>query len=109
MRMVYHSIPFEVLMNERYRDFMKNFGENVQHVIDCDQTNDEIISRTKGYLLTSRHKVVCPSLIPIATPKLIPYGQINKEKLEEFYRGFKVINSLMGAQHDLMPLVMKGK
>lgn len=54
MKIVYHSISFDVLMNEQYRDFMKNFGENVQHVIDCDQTNDEIISRTKGYILSSR-------------------------------------------------------
>lgn len=35
-------------------------------MIDCHETNDEVIARAKSYVLSTRHKIVCPSLIPLS-------------------------------------------
>lgn len=104
MHLIYHSIPFEVLMNPKYREFMTQFGENVNHVIDCEQANDEIIAKTKAYALTSRHKLVCPSLIPVSTPNLRMYGEENKAQIDEFLNGLKHLNAKMGLLYNLYPL-----
>eukprot|EP00347_Sterkiella_histriomuscorum_P018145 403346620 len=108
MHLIYHSIPFEVLMNQNYRNFMAQFGSNIQHVIDCESCNDEIIAKTKGYALTSRHQAVCPSLIPISQPKLRKLAKENKEKLDEFLDGMKYINSQMGLVYNLYPSNSQG-
>ena len=52
MHLIYHSIPLKVLMDERYREFMRNFGANVKHIIDCHETNEEVIARFKSQLLS---------------------------------------------------------
>lgn len=52
MHLVYHSIPLKVLMDERYREFMRNFGANVKHIIDCHETNEEVVARFKSQLLS---------------------------------------------------------
>lgn len=52
IKAVYHSIPLSVLVNERYRDFMRSFGPQVEHIIDCKEANNEVIGRNKGYSLS---------------------------------------------------------
>lgn len=49
---VYHVIPLKVLINERYREFMMRFGANVRHIIDCKETNEEVIAKFKSQQLT---------------------------------------------------------
>lgn len=66
MHLIYHSIPLKVLLNDKYRDFMMKFGPNVRHIIDCHETNEEVIARFKSQQLSQRHKLVCPSLIPLS-------------------------------------------
>ena len=65
MALIYHSVPLACLLNDKYRRFMLKFGSNVKHIIDCHETNDEVISKTKGHTLTQRHSKVCPHLIPL--------------------------------------------
>ena len=48
MHLIYHSIPLPVLLDPRYKEFMLRFGPNVQHVIDCHETNEEVIARFKS-------------------------------------------------------------
>ena len=51
---IYHSIPFKVLLNEKYREFMMLFGPKVNHIIDCQETNEEVIGRVKGFNMAHR-------------------------------------------------------
>jgi hypothetical protein len=63
---MYHSVPLSVIMNDHYKQFMKMFGPNVKHVIDCIESNNEVIARGKGYQHYMRLKLVCPHFLPIS-------------------------------------------
>jgi hypothetical protein len=66
MALIYHSVPLAVILNPKYRDFMYRFGKNTKHIIDCHEANEEVIARFKSQQLSSRHALVCPSLIPMS-------------------------------------------
>jgi hypothetical protein len=66
MGLIYHSVPLKVALDYKYKQFMLNFGANVKHILDCQESNDEVMSRVKGYQLTNRHKQVCPHMIPLS-------------------------------------------
>ena len=49
IHLIYHSVPLAVILNENYKRFMYQFGLNVKHVIDCYESNDEVLGKVKGY------------------------------------------------------------
>jgi ribonuclease Z len=55
MSVMYHSIPLNCLLNENYKQFMMSFGPKVKHIIDCHETNDEVMNRAKSYNINKRH------------------------------------------------------
>jgi hypothetical protein len=83
---------------------MYQFGSNVKHIIDCHETNDEIIGRTKAYALSSRHKTICPSLIPLSGHALKYYEQDTKDTLDKYLADFKYLNAKVGMAYNLFPV-----
>jgi hypothetical protein len=73
VNLIYHSVPLKVLLNQQYKDFMFKFGPNVRHIIDCHETNEEVIAKFKSTQLTQRHSMVCPALIPLSPLALTNY------------------------------------
>lgn len=70
---MYHSVPLKVVLDPRYREFMRSFGPASQHILDCHEANDEVIARFKSQQLTSKHQLVCPALIPLSDVALKSY------------------------------------
>jgi hypothetical protein len=104
MHLIYHSVPLKVLLNPRYRDFMYGFGPNVKHVIDCHETNEEVIARFKSQQLSGRHALVCPTLIPMSPVALKNYQKETAEQLSDWLRDIQYINSRVGLSYNLYPL-----
>lgn len=85
MHLIYHSVPLKVLLDPRYKDFMMRFGANVRHVIDCHETNEEVIARFKSQQLSSRHSIVCPSLIPLSPVAVRNYEKETSEQMKNWF------------------------
>lgn len=63
----YHSVPYEVIMDERYTKFMiDNFGNSVKHILDCPESNLPCLAKSKAAHFTERIKMICPRLFPMA-------------------------------------------
>lgn len=105
---MYHSVPLKVVLNAQYKQFMLSFGANVKHVLDCQESNEEVISRTKGFTLSERHKVVCPEMIPMSPIAVTNYEKQNKELLEKHFNGMDYVNSKLGLVYNLFPLSGSG-
>lgn len=103
MHLIYHSIPLKVLLNERYKEFMLRFGGNVRHIIDCHETNEEVIARFKSQQLTQRHSKVCPSLIPLSPVALRNYELETSEQLKSWLSDIQYFNSRVGLAYNIFP------
>ena len=64
---IYHSIPKEVMMDDRYLALLNQFGPNVKHILDCPESNIPVLSKSKANFFTDRIKMVCPLLFPTAS------------------------------------------
>ncbi len=80
---MYHSVPLNCLLNDNYKQFMMSFGPKVKHIIDCHETNDEVMARARSYNLHKRHSQVCPGLIPLSPVELKAYAKENQELLQQ--------------------------
>ncbi|CDW79345.1 zinc phosphodiesterase elac [Stylonychia lemnae] len=104
IHLIYHSVAFEVLMNKDYRDFMRQFGLNVKHVVDCEEVNDEVQMKVKGYQLSSRHALVCPTLIPLSKMAIQRHQEEAKTQLAEFHQVYNLLISQVGQVFNLYPI-----
>ena len=103
MHLIYHSIPLAVLLDPRYKEFMLRFGDNVQHIVDCHETNEEVISRFKSQQLSSRHSLVCPSIIPLSPLAVRNYELETRDQLKNWLQEIKYANSRVGLIYNLYP------
>jgi hypothetical protein len=83
---------------------MLSFGANVKHILDCQEANDEVISRTKAYALSNRHKHVCPHMIPLSPITVNNYEKQNKELIDKELEQFDYIHSKLGLTYNMFPL-----
>lgn len=65
-------------------------------MLDCSESNDEVIARDKGYELITRHQMVCPDLIPLSPLALRRYEEETKELLKEKLSQIDYVNTKMG-------------
>lgn len=70
MSVIYHSVPLQSLLDPNYKKFMLKFSASTKHIIDCKESNDEVMARNKSFDLHERHKLVCPHMIPISKQEL---------------------------------------
>jgi hypothetical protein len=108
MHLIYHSIPLAVLLDARYKDFMQRFGPNIQHVLDCHETNEEVIARFKSQQLSSRHSLVCPSIIPLSPVAVRNYEQETRGQLKEWLKDVHYANARVGLVYNMYPAGGRG-
>lgn len=91
------------MTDARYKDFMMRFGANVRHVIDSHETNEEVIARFKSQQLSSRHSIVCPSLIPLSPVAVRNYERETSEQMKSWFADVQYINSRIGLVYNMYP------
>jgi hypothetical protein len=67
-----------------------------------------VIARYKSQLLTQRHSLVCPSLIPLSPVALRNYERETSEQLKEWLRDIQYVNSRVGLMYNLYPAKDQG-
>lgn len=104
LSLLYHSTQsWEIFKNEKYLEFMRKFGPNVNHVIDCKDLNTERITRFKAMILSRQYQNVCPRLYPLASLNLIDHRKNNLAKIEENLKEFKTTFAESGINIELYP------
>ena len=62
---VYHSVPKEVMFDDKYLQLLFNkYGPDVNHILDCADSNLPVFSKSKATFFTDRVKMVCPLMFP---------------------------------------------
>lgn len=97
-----------MLLNPEYRKFIYKFGLNVRHIIDCAETNDEVMAKVKSFNHLMKVKQVCPSLIPLSCDALRNYEEETKEQLTDYLQDLVFYNSKIGLSYNLYPLGSQG-
>ena len=87
---------------------MYSFGPNVRHIIDCHETNEEVIAKYKSQQLTTRHSIVCPSLIPLSPVALRNYEKETKDQLKDWLQDIQYVNSRVGLIYNFYPMREQG-
>jgi len=106
---MYHSTKcLEIFKNEKYLDFMRKFGPNVNHVIDCKALNTEVLTKWKAMTLSNQYHQICPRLYPLATLNLLDFNTMNYPQVEENLKDFKITFAKSGLNIELYPAKSSG-
>ena len=62
--MIYHSMPRDIFMDERYLNTISMIGENIMHVLDSPEGNLPLLLRSKAYNFHESIKQICPNIFP---------------------------------------------
>lgn len=109
LSMIYHSIEkLSVLTNSKYIEFMRKFGPNVKHIIDCRELNTEKITRYKAMKLSRQYNTVCSRLYPLSPLNLIDYQKMNAHLVEDVLKDFNVSIAESGLNIELYPAKCAG-
>ncbi|CAI2384764.1 unnamed protein product [Moneuplotes crassus] len=109
LSIIYHSTQsWEIFTNEKYLEFMRKFGPNVKHVIDCKDLNTERNLRYKSMALAKQYQSICPRLYPLAPDNLIDFKEQNFHCVEEELKEFDIIFSEAGLRIELYPAKCAG-
>lgn len=107
--MIYHSIEkLSVLTNPKYVEYMRKFGPNVKHIIDCRELNTEKITRFKAMILSRQYNTVCPRLYPLQSLNLIDYQKLNSHLIGDVFKDFNFFIAEPGLNIELYPAKCAG-
>ena len=85
--LIYHSMPSSCAINPVYKhDFMMKFGNQVQHFLDCPETNKTEYSRLRALNLTDIVQQICPQIVNTPDRDYVDHKLEKREEFETIFR-----------------------